>query len=209
MSTNKKFILPEIVEIGLTVMNPNASEKELSVLKAMAVEQIAFNERRAEELKADFPPTRRMTTAFVQDYIGYGSIGGKTTGPPPTNGSNIKGPPNGAYAQFYTTCPPATAMYAICTMTATSRTADVYAYAKKGPSAKSSSDVIVYASNNNMTSWFYVGTATVTTATAAPSSGKYFIGSTLAFTHIAVGTATLSPSTSPSDILVDTIVTEF
>jgi len=205
--SNKKFILPEFIEAELIAM-PNISEGKLEEIKAKIAEQLAINEKLATELKNNSQPNLRGTTAFVSSFIGTYVFSGTASGTL-SGGSNLPGPANDTYAYFNTTYNSTTntgqSIYAIVKMTVSlGRASDIHVYAKLGSNPGAANYVKVYYSTDNMATWSLVGQVLVTT------SGKYLVGSAPAnFTHLMVGTAAMSTSTSPSHIMVDTLVMEY
>ncbi|MDR2699729.1 MAG: hypothetical protein LBC12_02800 [Nitrososphaerota archaeon] len=209
MATNKKIVLPDLIEAELIATNPGINAEKLEELKAKVAEQLAINKKREAELNDISQPKLRLTTAFVSSYIGTYVFPGTSAGTL-NNGTNLQGPPNGMYADFYTAYPPAKSIFAIVTMTVSlNRAVDIYIYAKKGVNAGPANYVKVYYSPDNMANWHLVGQVLVTTANNAASPGKYLMGSAPPFTHLMVGTASMDSTTSPSHILVDTMVMEY
>ncbi|MCL2291565.1 MAG: hypothetical protein FWC30_00640 [Candidatus Bathyarchaeota archaeon] len=182
-------------------MNPTASEDKLEALRALCVAQLATNEKRKAELSESAQPKQLRGTAYVDTYISSGPLEGTVAGSI-SNGANLKGAPNNTFAAFSTTysSPSGQSIYAKCSMTS-SNAGDVYVRAKK--SGTGSANYAIVFRSSDWLSWIFVGYTLVSDTSS--SGTDYWVGRTPAQEWLACGTSSMSTTTSPSNIEIDSM----
>ncbi|MDR0460310.1 MAG: hypothetical protein LBH62_02570 [Nitrososphaerota archaeon] len=204
---NKKVILPEFDEAVIVATNPKASAEELSKIKTEYAEQLLINEARRAELKGTLQPNPSRTYTTVDAVVGEGHMFGTTKGSvhdPP----NLKDKNSTVFTRFQTLAANQS-IWAACQMSS-DKAGTVWVNAKLGPNAGPDNYVVVYKATWLNPIPTLIGSIKVTQPNSATKAQTYVIGTTEAdYKYLIVGTASTNPTTTPSEILIDTIGVDY
>jgi hypothetical protein len=205
----KRVILSEYDEAILAVTNPNAAVDELLKIKAVYAEQLAVNESRRAELKDSLSASKSRAFTVVDAVVGEGHMFGTNKGNA-QDLQNLKATDgsSGVFARFQTLTANQS-VWAACQMSGV-KAGTVWVSAKLGPNAGSDNYVVVYKATWLNPIPILVGSIKVTQPNSAVNSQIYVVGTTDAdYKYLIVGTASINPATTPSDIMVDTIGVDY
>jgi hypothetical protein len=208
LSTNKKSVLSEFDEAILVATYPNASKEELAEIKTTYAEQLSINENRREELNDVLQSNQSQTgTTTVDAVVAEGHMFGTSRGNV-HDLPNLKDSGNNVFTRFQTLSANQS-VWAACQMSSI-KAGTVWVTAKLGPTPGSDNHVVVYKATWLNPTPTIIGSIKVTQPNSAAKGHKYIIGATEAdYRYLIVGTASTDSTTTPSEIMVDTIGVDY
>jgi hypothetical protein len=208
-NNNKKIILSEFDEAILSATNPNASKEELSTIKAAYTEQLSLNEACRAKLQDTLPSNQSRTFTTVDAVVGEGHMFGTSKGHA-YDLPNLKTSNNddNVFARFQTLAANQS-IWAACQMSIV-KAGVVWVTAKLGPNPGLDNYVVVYKATWLNPIPTIIGSVKVTQPNSAAKGHTYVIGTTEAdYKYLIVGAASTNSTTTPSEIMIDTIGVDY
>jgi hypothetical protein len=206
-NNSKKIILSEFDEAILVATNPNDSEEELAKIKTTYTEQLVRNETHRAEVQDTLPSSQSRTYTTVETVICEGHMFGTTKGNV-YDLPNLKAKYNNAFARFQTLAANQSTWVA-CQMSSI-KAGTVWVNAKLGPNPGTENYVVVYKATWLNPKPTLIGSIKITQPNSAENGQTYVIGTTEAdYKYLIIGTASTNSTTTPSDIMIDTIGVDY